>query len=83
VPGIDEQLVIIGPYFCANNDGSDFDGCSGKRCIYPGQYCATDKAGNEFCSVPCTSDSACGNPGGACCNATCQDGGLCCGLCGS
>jgi hypothetical protein len=46
------------------------------------QFCSTDTSGNEFCSIACTSDSLCGNPGVACCDETCTGGRTCCGLCG-
>jgi hypothetical protein len=74
--------VVTGPYFCVDDDGSFFGGCQAEPC-QAGQNCSTDKAGDEFCSLVCASDSSCGNPGVACCNAECQDGGMCCGLCGS
>jgi hypothetical protein len=73
---------ITGPYVCVTNEGEAFGGCrGGVTCEVRDQYCSTDTAGNEFCSVACTSDSSCHNLGVACCNAACQDGGKCCGLC--
>jgi hypothetical protein len=73
--------TIDGPYICVGNSGARGDGCRGASCFFSKQFCATDQAGNEFCSDACTSDLSCGNPGVACCNAACQDGGRCCGLC--
>ena len=72
---------IVGPYICFPNNGSYFGGCRDVSCTSQNQYCSTDKLGNEFCSTACTSDFSCGNPGVACCNTACRDGGTCCGLC--
>ena len=83
VPRVISSGKLTGPYVCVNNDGQFYDGCRGFPCSVAGQSCAIDQAGNRFCSVSCTSDSSCNNPGVACCNAPCQDGGKCCGLCGS
>jgi hypothetical protein len=84
VPDVRTPGVVTGPYICALNDGEQFDGCRGSMvfCTAQGEYCATDKAGNQFCSADCGSDSMCGNTGVACCNASCSKG-KCCGLCGS
>jgi hypothetical protein len=84
VPDINAQGAISGPYVCALNDGASHDGCSGALtvCSVTNQFCSTDKSGDEFCSIACTSDALCGNPGVACCDATCAQG-ACCGLCGS
>ena len=84
IPGANiDTNQVTGPYVCINNNGKSWGGCRGVSCSEPGQSCASDKAGNDFCSIACASDSSCNNSGVACCNAACQDGGKCCGLCGS
>jgi hypothetical protein len=80
----DSTGVISGPYVCLPNDGENHDGCGvSTSCFASPQYCATDMNENQFCSAQCTTDSDCGNPNVACCNAKChQPGDMCCGLCG-
>jgi hypothetical protein len=82
VPGINSAGFISGPYSCAAADADSHAGCPDDApCSVADQLCATDDAGNDFCSTGCMSDSSCGNPGVACCNTSCAQG-SCCGLCG-
>ena len=82
IPAVNSSGILTGPYICGNDDGASHDGCKGPLtvCSVGNQYCSTDSKANEFCSIECTSDSLCGNPGVACCNATCGSS-MCCGLC--
>lgn len=50
-----------GPYVCVPDDGSPYQGCAGvASCTLP-YCCVTDKHGNQFCALPCTSDATCGS----------------------
>ena len=82
-PRFNDAGVITGPYVCVSDDASAAGaGCGrfpAKNCPST-TFCSGDSQNNDFCSPSCTSDAVCGNPGIACCNATCSAG-SCCGLC--
>jgi hypothetical protein len=61
-PAVDSSGSFVGPYVCVPDDGQKNDGCNGPlvTCTSPADCCVTDKAGNRFCSPPCTSDATCG-----------------------
>jgi hypothetical protein len=82
IPEVTGSGLISGPYVCGANDGTSHQGCADAgTCQLSNQSCSHDLLGNQFCTVPCSSDLNCANTGVACCNAVCAQG-HCCGLCG-
>ncbi len=74
-------IVIAGVHICKPDDGQPYHGCGTSGCA-DGFDCASDAAGNQFCSQNCpTGDVACGDQGIACCNASGSMGEPACGVC--
>lgn len=59
-PAVDSSGNPTGPYVCVPDDGSPYRGCIGFASCTAPYCCVTDKKGNQFCALPCTSDSTCG-----------------------
>lgn len=60
-PAVDSSGNPTGPYVCVPDDGSPYRGCKGFASCSAPYCCVTDKKGNQFCAMPCTSDSTCGS----------------------
>jgi hypothetical protein len=60
-PAVDPSGNPTGPYVCKPDDGSPYQGCVGTASCTAPFCCVTDKKGNQFCAMPCTSDSTCGS----------------------
>lgn len=60
-PAVDSSGNPTGPYVCKPDDGSPYQGCVGTASCTAPFCCATDGKGNQFCAMPCTSDSTCGS----------------------
>lgn len=58
-PAVDPAGHLTGPYVCVPDDGSPYQGCVGVASCTAPYCCVKDKNGNQFCALPCTSDSAC------------------------
>ena len=59
-PAVNAAGEPTGPLVCVPDDGSAYQGCVGiASCSLP-YCCVTDKSGNQYCAMPCTSDSTCG-----------------------
>jgi hypothetical protein len=51
----------VGPYICKPNDGQAYHCCYGITVNCGANHCCvSDTDGNEFCAVPCTSNTPCG-----------------------
>jgi len=60
-PAVDSSGQPTGPYVCGPDDGSPYRGCVGPASCSAPYCCVTDKMGNKFCAMPCSSDSSCGS----------------------
>lgn len=60
-PALDESGNPTGPYVCVPNSGYPYRGCMGNPSLCGVPYCCVkDKNGNQFCAMPCETDSECG-----------------------
>ncbi len=58
-PALNDAGAPTGPLVCAPDTGGPYQGCVGfATCSLP-YCCVTDRGGNQFCAMPCTSDSTC------------------------
>jgi len=59
-PMTDASGNPVGPYVCKPNDGQPYNCCFGTTVCGGNYCCVADSAGNQFCSLPCSSSSNCG-----------------------
>ena len=87
VPSFDptKDAIVRAPHVCKPDDGAPYHGCNGAlvTCSGATNFCYADSIG-YFCTHQCTTDTQCGNPGNACCQALTSGGsgtGNACGVC--